>query len=232
MAKLEKATVPSEFEFLDVKIKEFSYFQDSEFKISNVQFNGKRGELIGLVGMSGSGKSTVLKILACNISCDNALMSISSLGKVVNLDSSHIEDTLVYRKYISIVSQDSHVFTQTLRFNITLEQAEDPEFSKFLNEVRGSIDYFKRWDIQEEDIINPKELSAGQKQLISALRSCYLKKPIVLFDEISSSLDADLELALRKLVLMIQENALTIIVAHRIETVVEPIRFLLWIMDL
>lgn len=221
MAKLEKATVPSGFESLDVKIKEFSYSQDSDFKISDVHFNGVRGELIGLVGMSGSGKSTVLKILACNISCDSALMSIKSGGSVVNLDSSHIEDTLVYRKYISIVSQDSHVFTQTLRFNITLEQDEDPEFTKFLNEVRDSIDYFKRWNIQEEDTINPKELSAGQKQLISALRSCYLKKPIVLFDEISSSLDADLELALRKLVLMIQKNALTIIVAHRIETVVE-----------
>ena len=68
--------------------------------------------------------------------------------------------------------------------------------------------------------INAKELSLGEKQLICALRACYLAKPIVLFDEISSGLDSDLEEALKKLVLLIQENSLTFIVAHRIETIV------------
>src|SRR5690606_32835688 len=63
--------------------------------------------------------------------------------------------------------------------------------------------------------------SLGQKQLLSALRSCFLKKPIVLFDEISSGLDSELEKALRKVVLMIQENSLTFIVAHRLETIIE-----------
>ena len=73
---------------------------------------------------------------------------------------------------------------------------------------------------QEFLIVRPNDLSMGQKQLISALRSCYLKKPIVLFDEISSGLDSELEEALRKLVLLIQKNSLTVIVAHRVETIV------------
>jgi len=63
--------------------------------------------------------------------------------------------------------------------------------------------------------------------LISGLRACYLCKPIVLFDEVSSGLDADLELSLRKLILLIQKNSLTIIVAHRVETIVEASQILI-----
>ncbi len=76
------------------------------------------------------------------------------------------------------------------------------------------------WSIEPHDQINPKELSLGQKQLISALRSCFLAKPIVLFDEISSGMDSELEEALRKLVLLVQRSSLTFIVAHRIETII------------
>ena len=61
----------------------------------------------------------------------------------------------------------------------------------------------------------------GQKQLISALRSCYLSRPIVLLDEISSALDATLELSLRILTKVIQSHSLLIVVAHRIETIIE-----------
>ena len=88
------------------------------------------------------------------------------------------------------------------------------------------ISYLKNWSVRPDTIINPKLLSLGQKQLISALRSCYLTKPIVLFDEISSGLDSDLELALRKLVLLIQKKSLTLIVAHRIETIVNADKIL------
>jgi ATP-binding cassette subfamily B protein len=59
----------------------------------------------------------------------------------------------------------------------------------------------------------------GQRQLLAGIRACYLKKNIVFFDEISSALDSELELALRNLVLLIQKISLTIIVAHRVETI-------------
>ena len=77
--------------------------------------------------------------------------------------------------------------------------------------VKEQIPYLDRWGVEAEETLKPKELSLGQKQLICALRSCYLAKPIVLFDEISSGLDSDLEDALKKLVLLIQKNSLTII---------------------
>jgi ATP-binding cassette subfamily B protein len=67
--------------------------------------------------------------------------------------------------------------------------------------------------------INPSQLSLGQKQLLAGVRACYLKKNIVFFDEISSALDSELEHALRVCILLIQEFSLTIIVAHRVETI-------------
>jgi ATP-binding cassette subfamily B protein len=69
--------------------------------------------------------------------------------------------------------------------------------------------------------ITPGNLSLGQKQLLAGIRACYLKKNVVFFDEISSALDSDLERALRECILLIQEFSLTIIVAHRVETVME-----------
>src|SRR5690606_37156896 len=91
----------------------------------------------------------------------------------------------------------------------------------FWEDIKVKIPYIKRWELTAETVINPKELSLGQKQLLSALRSCYLNKPIVLFDEVSSGLDSDLEYALRQVVLLIQKQSLTIIVAHRIETIID-----------
>jgi ATP-binding cassette subfamily B multidrug efflux pump len=220
-SSLDQNSKEIEFKSIDVKVKHFKY-DKSDFALTNIEFTGKRGELIGLVGMSGCGKSTLLRILSANILCPSATVIIhSSNEKKIELNYSNNDQLNDYRQYISIVSQDSHVFTESLRYNISFSSEKTEDFTKYFNEIKKQIPYLAHWGVEEDDIIKPKELSLGQKQVISALRSVYLNKPIVLFDEISSGLDAELELALRKLVLLIQKKALTIIVAHRIETIVE-----------
>ncbi|MGZ3809985.1 MAG: hypothetical protein ACXVCE_18015, partial [Bacteriovorax sp.] len=79
--------------------------------------------------------------------------------------------------------------------------------------------YLKTWGLGPNDMVVPSKLSLGQRQLLAGVRACYIKKNIVFFDEISSALDSELEFALRKLVLLIQQFSLTIIVAHRVETI-------------
>ena len=86
--------------------------------------------------------------------------------------------------------------------------------------AKGELPYLESWGVKLDDVVDIEQISAGQKQLISALRACYLHKSLVFFDEISSALDSDLEEALRKIVMIIQRQSLTFIVAHRIETVV------------
>jgi ATP-binding cassette subfamily B protein len=213
---------------LEVKVDHFSYPEnrnedkESHFSLDKIYFNANAGELIGIVGLSGSGKSTLLKILSTDILAKESLITLKGANNdEIKFSLDYVENIDSYKRQVSIVSQDSHVFTETLKFNIMLtNNADDSAFESFWNNVLVEIPYLKNWGVTPTSVINPKELSLGQKQLLSALRSCFLTKPIVLFDEISSGLDSDLEEALRKLVLLIQKKSLTIIVAHRIETIV------------
>jgi ATP-binding cassette subfamily B protein len=210
---------------LNVKVDRFEYPRKDDskaFALEDIEFDAYPGQLIGIVGQSGCGKSTLLKILATDIIAKDACIRITDINDTqMEFSLDNIESLMSYKNQVSIVSQDSHVFTNNLEFNITLSSDKDENFYKFWEEVRDKIPYLKKWNIQPEDSINPKDLSLGQKQLLSALRSCFLTKPIVLFDEISSSLDSELEEALRALVLMIQKKSLTFIVAHRIETITD-----------
>ena len=107
-----------------------------------------------------------------------------------------------------------------MAFNISLTRHTTDHFYKFWKWIISQISYLKKWEDPSFKIAI-QNISAGEKQLISAVRACYLKKMIVLFDEISSALDSELELALRKVVLLIQKQSLTFIVAHRLETIRE-----------
>ena len=228
----EQTEVVVPLKSLKVNVNSFQYPQKNlsdtneqkrkKFGLQNIEFEAKSGELIGIVGLSGSGKSTLLKILSTDILAESSLIELTTIeGETIHFSGNHLENLDLYKRQVSIVSQDSHVFTETLEFNIALSNDKSDAFNKFWREVISEIPYIEKWGILPETIIEPKDLSLGQKQLLSALRSCFLTKPIVLFDEISSGLDSDLEEALRKLVLLIQNNSLTIIVAHRIETIIK-----------
>lgn len=207
-----------------VKIDKFEYPQargKEKFQLKNIEINAKPGQLIGMVGSSGCGKSTILKILSTDlIAKDAQIMFEAFSGESIDFSFSKLENLLSYKRQVSIVSQESHIFSSTLLFNITMSYSPEPEVVEFWEKVKINIKYVSDWDIELDSQINAKELSLGEKQLICALRACYLAKPIVLFDEISSGLDSDLEEALKKLVLLIQQNSLTFIVAHRIETII------------
>lgn len=228
LLRQKRADLSEKIEAIDLKelkvnIPEFSYPNTSkDFKLTDIHFSAKMGELVGIVGASGCGKSTLLKILSANIISKKAHILITDQrGETIDFNISSIDSISRYRKQVSIVSQDSHVFTNTLGFNISFEETISDHLKSFYNNALNQVPYIKKWAYKLEDPIDPKSLSLGQKQLISALRACYQKKPIVFFDEISSGLDSELEEALRKLVLIIGKRSLTFIVAHRVETIIQ-----------
>ncbi len=190
------------------------------FSLSSIHFEGFPGELIGIVGLSGSGKSTLLNILAGNILAPKAFVSLFMKRDSIPF-ALQLQNLDEYRKEVSIVSQDSHIFSETLMFNLTLKREESADFFKQWTFLCEQIPYLKSWGLTPLDKIIPSKLSLGQKQLLAGVRACYLKKNVVFFDEISSALDSELEYALRKLVLLIQQYSLTIIVAHRVETIMK-----------
>lgn len=223
---------PIEMQELRVSIPHFQYHTKHEedeipFQLTDINFVGKTGELVGLVGLSGCGKSTVLNILASNIIPEKADIELLKTDKSsLHFPGESLEEIVNYRQQISLVSQDSHIFTESLRFNISLSNDENLEFDKFWAWVCEKIPYLKSWGIDPGENITPDSLSLGQNQLVCGLRACFLKRPVVLFDEISSALDSELELALREVVLLVQEQSLTIIVAHRLETILEASRII------
>lgn len=196
---------------LELHLDSFQYEQG--FKLGPLSFSLNRGEILGIIGESGCGKSTLLKLLSGQYHAFEGMVSVD--GQVFSGENER--RLREFSSYISLISQESHVFTESLRFNITL--GGEGNFQEFWNHAIGAIPYLKRWGKSPEDKLDPQTLSMGQKQLLSGLRALFLKKPIILMDEISSGLDSELELALRDLLRFFQQHTITIIVTHRLETI-------------
>ncbi|MGE3611733.1 MAG: ATP-binding cassette domain-containing protein [Bacteriovoracaceae bacterium] len=208
-----------ELTHLRFHLEKFQY--DQGFTLAEVDFELNQGQILGIVGESGCGKSTLLKLLSGQY--HSFLGQIQVDDKIINTDDD--KELRGFSSYVSLISQDSHVFTETLKFNITL--GADKNFEEFWNVATENIPYLLRWNISLEDRIDPKSLSMGQKQLLSGLRALFLKKPIILMDEISSGLDSELELALRDLIKFFQSHSMTIIVTHRLETILRSDKLIL-----
>lgn len=221
----QRGTIELEEVLVDIKHFEYprkaSQEEEVPFNLKDIRFSALPGQLVGIVGLSGCGKSTLLNMMAANIVPQEGGIFLKSAGETLSFPGETAEDIIGYREQVGIVSQDSHIFSDTVAFNICMERSLPDGLEDFWQQVKEKIPYMRTWGIDLHDKLDQRSLSMGQKQLLAAIRSCYLKKPMVLFDEISSGLDGELELALRKMVLLIQENSLTFIVAHRLETIIE-----------
>lgn len=215
--RLDFATLEAQSMVFDLQV--FQYEQG--FKLENIKFELKKGEILGILGESGCGKSTLLKLLSGQYHTFSGTITIDD--KVINANN---EKALRhFSSYVSLIAQDSHVFTESLKFNITL--GAEVGFEEFWTLAEKSIPYLVRWGMNPQDKVMPRMLSMGQKQLISGLRALYLKKPVILMDEISSGLDSELEAALRDLITFFQSRSMTIIVTHRLETILNSHKLVL-----
>ena len=194
---------------------EFSYNEGDAQILKSVNINIPGEKMTALVGHSGSGKSTILNLIPrfYNTNSGN-----------IKIDNQSIFNTSVYslRKNISLVSQDTTLFDDTIINNISYANLNASK--KDIEEAAKysfADEFIKKLPNQYETLIgeNGVRLSGGEKQRLSIARAIIKKSPIILLDEATSSLDAETENKIQKAITYLTKGRTTIVIAHRLSTI-------------
>ena len=171
--------------------------------------------MTALVGHSGAGKSTILNLIP--------RFYDSNKGEI-KIDDQSIYDSTIYslRKNISLVSQDTTLFDDTIKNNIAYadEKASQDEIEEAAK-LSFADEFIEKLPNKYETLIgeNGIRLSGGEKQRLSIARAILKKSPIILLDEATSSLDAETEDKIQKAINFLTKGRTTIVIAHRLSTI-------------
>ena len=199
-------------EFKDVI---FSYNQSNGEVLKKVNLTFEGGKMTSLVGHSGSGKSTILNLIPRFYDC--------SMGDI-KIDNQSIYNSTIesLRKSISLVSQETTLFDDTIKNNIkyanldatdeeVLQAAKLSYCDEFINKLPDKYETL----IGEDGV----RLSGGEKQRISIARAMLKKSSIILLDEATSSLDSETETKIQEALKILTKNKTTVVIAHRLSTI-------------
>ena len=194
----------------------FKYNLENEVQtLDNINLQIDPGKMTALVGLSGSGKSTILNLIP-------RFYNVTS-GKI-KFDDQAINDLTLssLRREISLVSQDTTLFDDTIRNNIAYANldASIEEISEAAKKSYAS-EFIEKMPDKYETIIgeNGLRLSGGEKQRISIARAMLKKSSIILLDEATSSLDAETERKIQEALTLLTKNKTTVVIAHRLSTI-------------
>ena len=193
----------------------FKYNSEEENVLKKVNLNISGGKMTSLVGHSGSGKSTILNLIPrfYDAQSGDILIDNQSIYKV-KIKS--------LRDNISLVSQDTTLFDDTIKNNIKYAKNEvSNEEIIAAAKLSYSHEFIKKLPNKYETIIgeNGIRLSGGEKQRLSIARAMIKKSPIILLDEATSSLDAETESKIQDALKILTKDRTTIVIAHRLSTI-------------
>ena len=201
----------------DIKFKNvnFSYNKSDGKILENIDLEFKGSKMSALVGHSGSGKSTILNLIPRFYNVDSGEISI-------DLQPIHKVRLFSLRKNISLVSQDTTLFDDTIRNNISYAKS-DATNEEILEAAKLSYcdEFIEGLPNKYDTVIgeNGIRLSGGQKQRISIARAILKKSKIILLDEATSSLDTETEEKIQNAINSLTKNKTTIVIAHRLSTI-------------
>ena len=193
----------------------FKYNSDEENVLNNINLNIAGGKMTSLVGHSGSGKSTILNLIPrfYDAQSGDVLIDNQSIYKV-KIKS--------LRDKISLVSQDTTLFDDTIKNNIQYakDNVSDEEII-LAAKLSFAHEFIEKLPNQYETVIgeNGVRLSGGEKQRLSIARAMIKKSSIILLDEATSSLDAETESKIQDALKILTKDKTTIVIAHRLSTI-------------
>ena len=202
--------------FGDIEFKNVSLEFGETPVLRGVSFRAPAGKTTAIVGASGAGKTTIFNTLTRLYAHSSGEITISGLANT-EIDPSAL------RACISVVSQDSLLFDETLGENITLD-ARDVDPLK-LSEVISAAhvaDFLPTLAQGMDTDVGPRgtNLSGGQRQRVAIARALLRDTPILLLDEATSALDTQSEVLVQDALEKLSANRTTLVIAHRLSTIV------------
>ena len=192
----------------------FGYYENEKI-IKNLSFDVKKGDKIAIIGETGAGKTTIVKLLMRFYDADSGEIKIDG----VNINE---YDKNSLRSLIGMVLQDSWLFSDTIANNIRYGKldATDEEVIDVAKQVRAD-DFIRQLSNGYETVLNEDSdnISHGQKQLLTIARTILADKEILILDEATSSVDTRTEKLIQEAMDKLMENRTSFIIAHRLSTI-------------
>tara|TARA_Y100001936_G_C16075103_1_gene673500 strand:+ start:408 stop:2096 length:1689 start_codon:yes stop_codon:yes gene_type:complete len=193
----------------------FSYSNQEEV-LKNVSLNFQNNKYYGVVGVSGSGKSTIIDLIAGFYKPQKGKVLIDGidLGKV---------DKRTWLPQLGLISQDSFIYSGTIEDNICFgvnQKDRDQNRIREATRIAFANEFIEMLPQGYQTIVGEKgvKLSGGQRQRLGIARALYLDPPVLIFDEATSSLDANSEKMVQNAIDSLQGKRTVIVVAHRLST--------------
>lgn len=193
----------------------FGYSQDNNI-LKDLNFKLISGEMIGIVGKSGAGKTTIFNLLC-------KMYTIKSGDILIDNENINELDEESIRGNVTIITQNPYIFNMSIRDNLKLvkEDLTDEEMiescklaclDEFIDSLPNKYDTI----VGENGVV----LSGGQKQRLAIARALIQKTKIILFDEATSSLDNETQSEIQKAILNLKNQYSILIIAHRLSTII------------
>ncbi|MFX1243116.1 MAG: ABC transporter ATP-binding protein [Promethearchaeota archaeon] len=198
------------------------YYKEGEWIFKDLNLRIEKGEKLAIVGHTGAGKSSLVKLLSRYYEFQGGSIKIDGYDiRNIKLDS--------YRKNIGMVHQDVFLFSGTIEENIRYGRRDASE-EDLLNAIKTvhaeELIAYLPGGLQTEIGERGRGLSAGQKQLISFARALLLNPNILILDEATSSVDAYTEALIQEALEVLLSERTSIIIAHRLSTVLTADRII------
>ena len=201
---------------LEFKNVSFKYPNSSLNAVENINFVAKKGETIAFIGSTGSGKSTIMNLIPRFYDVTSGEILINNVN-IKNIKQKNLRNILGY------VPQKAILFTGDIKGNISYGKIDtDFEEIKKYADISQSLEFIEKKEkgFDEEVSQGGSNFSGGQKQRLSIARALCKNPKIYIFDDSFSALDLKTESILRKKLSPYTKDAITLIVAQRISTII------------